>query len=229
MSVIYSARGISKRFGAVHALSDVDFDVVEGKGQRTGRRQWRRQVHIVEDHRRRAAARRRRPEARRPPAGDACDHRRSARRHCDGLAGIEPVPGADRGRESPAWRRAAAPGKRAAPSAAAPTPSSNSSACTSSLRMPLHRLTSGGPAIGRNRSRAYCKIRVSLFSTSRRRRCMSPRSNVSTRSFAACAIPASASSMSAISSRNCWRYPTIWSFSATASEFRRTSRRQPIS
>jgi ribose transport system ATP-binding protein len=31
VSVIYSARGISKRFGAVHALSDVDFDVVEGK------------------------------------------------------------------------------------------------------------------------------------------------------------------------------------------------------
>ena len=31
MSVIYSARGISKRFGAVHALQDVDFDVVEGK------------------------------------------------------------------------------------------------------------------------------------------------------------------------------------------------------
>ena len=31
MSVIYSARGISKRFGAVHALSDVDFDVIEGK------------------------------------------------------------------------------------------------------------------------------------------------------------------------------------------------------
>ena len=31
MSVIYSARGISKRFGAVHALSEVDFDVIEGK------------------------------------------------------------------------------------------------------------------------------------------------------------------------------------------------------
>ena len=31
MSVIYSARGINKRFGAVHALSEVDFDVVEGK------------------------------------------------------------------------------------------------------------------------------------------------------------------------------------------------------
>ena len=31
MSVIYSARGISKRFGAVQALSDVDFDVVDGK------------------------------------------------------------------------------------------------------------------------------------------------------------------------------------------------------
>src|SRR6202030_3280113 len=31
VSVIYSARGISKRFGAVQALSDVDFDVVEGK------------------------------------------------------------------------------------------------------------------------------------------------------------------------------------------------------
>jgi ABC-type sugar transport system ATPase subunit len=31
VSVIYSARGISKRFGAVHALSDVDFDVIEGK------------------------------------------------------------------------------------------------------------------------------------------------------------------------------------------------------
>ncbi len=31
MSVIYSARGINKRFGAVHALSEVDFDVIEGK------------------------------------------------------------------------------------------------------------------------------------------------------------------------------------------------------
>jgi len=31
MTVIYSARGISKRFGAVHALSDVAFDVVEGQ------------------------------------------------------------------------------------------------------------------------------------------------------------------------------------------------------
>jgi len=31
VSVIYSARGISKRFGAVHALQGVDFDVVEGK------------------------------------------------------------------------------------------------------------------------------------------------------------------------------------------------------
>jgi ribose transport system ATP-binding protein len=31
VSVIYSARAISKRFGAVHALSDVDFDVIEGK------------------------------------------------------------------------------------------------------------------------------------------------------------------------------------------------------
>ena len=31
MSVIYSARGISKRFGAVQALSGVDFDVVDGK------------------------------------------------------------------------------------------------------------------------------------------------------------------------------------------------------
>ena len=31
MSVIYSARGISKRFGAVPALQGVDFDVVEGK------------------------------------------------------------------------------------------------------------------------------------------------------------------------------------------------------
>ncbi len=31
MSVIYSAKAISKRFGAVHALSDVDFDVVEGQ------------------------------------------------------------------------------------------------------------------------------------------------------------------------------------------------------
>src|ERR1700719_653567 len=31
LSVVYSARGISKRFGAVHALSDVDFDVIEGK------------------------------------------------------------------------------------------------------------------------------------------------------------------------------------------------------
>jgi ABC-type sugar transport system ATPase subunit len=31
LSVIYSAKGISKRFGAVQALSDVDFDVVQGK------------------------------------------------------------------------------------------------------------------------------------------------------------------------------------------------------
>ena len=31
MSVIYSARGVSKRFGAVPALQGVDFDVVEGK------------------------------------------------------------------------------------------------------------------------------------------------------------------------------------------------------
>jgi ABC-type sugar transport system ATPase subunit len=31
LSVVYSARGISKRFGAVRALSDVDFDVVQGK------------------------------------------------------------------------------------------------------------------------------------------------------------------------------------------------------
>ncbi len=31
MSVIYAASGISKRFGAVQALSDVNFDVVEGK------------------------------------------------------------------------------------------------------------------------------------------------------------------------------------------------------
>ena len=31
VSVIYSARGISKRFGAVPALQGVDFDVVEGK------------------------------------------------------------------------------------------------------------------------------------------------------------------------------------------------------
>src|SRR5580658_39608 len=31
MSIIYSAKAISKRFGAVHALSDVDFDVVEGQ------------------------------------------------------------------------------------------------------------------------------------------------------------------------------------------------------
>src|ERR1700678_4757883 len=31
MTVIYAARGINKRFGAVHALSDVDFDVIEGK------------------------------------------------------------------------------------------------------------------------------------------------------------------------------------------------------
>ena len=31
MSVIYSAKGISKRFGAVQALDNVDFDVIEGK------------------------------------------------------------------------------------------------------------------------------------------------------------------------------------------------------
>jgi ABC-type sugar transport system ATPase subunit len=31
VSVVYSARGISKRFGAVQALSGVDFDVVDGK------------------------------------------------------------------------------------------------------------------------------------------------------------------------------------------------------
>jgi ABC-type sugar transport system ATPase subunit len=31
MSVIYSARGISKRFGAVHALSNVNFDVIDGQ------------------------------------------------------------------------------------------------------------------------------------------------------------------------------------------------------
>ena len=31
MSVIYSARGISKRFGVVQALSGVDLDVVQGK------------------------------------------------------------------------------------------------------------------------------------------------------------------------------------------------------
>ena len=31
VSVIYSARGISKRFGAVQALNGVDFDVVDGK------------------------------------------------------------------------------------------------------------------------------------------------------------------------------------------------------
>jgi ABC-type sugar transport system ATPase subunit len=31
VSVIYSARGVSKRFGAVPALQGVDFDVVEGK------------------------------------------------------------------------------------------------------------------------------------------------------------------------------------------------------
>jgi ribose transport system ATP-binding protein len=31
MTVIYAARGINKRFGAVQALHDVDFDVIEGK------------------------------------------------------------------------------------------------------------------------------------------------------------------------------------------------------
>ena len=31
LSAIYSARGISKRFGVVHALSGVDLDVVQGK------------------------------------------------------------------------------------------------------------------------------------------------------------------------------------------------------
>ena len=31
LSVVYSAKRISKRFGAVQALSDVDFDVVRGK------------------------------------------------------------------------------------------------------------------------------------------------------------------------------------------------------
>jgi ABC-type sugar transport system ATPase subunit len=31
MTVIYSAKNISKRFGAVHALDGVDFDVIEGK------------------------------------------------------------------------------------------------------------------------------------------------------------------------------------------------------
>ncbi len=44
LSAIYSARGISKRFGVVQALSGVDLDVVQGKtlglsadDQRTGR------------------------------------------------------------------------------------------------------------------------------------------------------------------------------------------------
>ena len=31
MGIIYSAKGISKRFGALYALDDVDFDVVQGK------------------------------------------------------------------------------------------------------------------------------------------------------------------------------------------------------
>ena len=50
---------------------------------------------------------------------------------------------------------------------------------------------------------------------------MSPRWSVCTTSSAACAIPASASSMSAIFSKNCWRFPTISSFCATAGAFRR--------
>jgi D-xylose transport system ATP-binding protein len=31
LSIVYSARAISKRFGVVQALSDVDLDVIEGK------------------------------------------------------------------------------------------------------------------------------------------------------------------------------------------------------
>jgi ABC-type Fe3+/spermidine/putrescine transport system ATPase subunit len=74
-----------------------------------------------------------------------------------------------------------------------------------------------------------CKIRVFSSSMNRRRHCMSPKSNVSTTSFAASASQASASSIAVTFSRNCWRCPTILPFCATASTSPGIFRRQAIS
>ena len=48
------AAGISKSFGGVAALRDVDFSLRAGRDPRPGRRERRRQVDADEDHRRRA-------------------------------------------------------------------------------------------------------------------------------------------------------------------------------
>ena len=57
-SPLLELRGISKRFGAVQALTDVDFEVLSGRGRRAGRRQRRWQVHADQDHRRDLSTRR---------------------------------------------------------------------------------------------------------------------------------------------------------------------------
>jgi ABC-type taurine transport system ATPase subunit len=96
MSVIYAARGISKRFGAVHALSDVDFDVIEGKVNGLVGANGAGKSTLAEDHRWRAAAGRRRIEARRPTAGHGLDRGCGPRGDSDCLPGAQPVPGAER-------------------------------------------------------------------------------------------------------------------------------------
>ena len=49
---LLTLQGVSKRFGAVQALSDVDFEVHAGRGRRARRRQRRRQVHAGQGDRR---------------------------------------------------------------------------------------------------------------------------------------------------------------------------------
>ena len=56
---LLSLRGITKSFGAVDVLQDVDLDVCPGPGHRAGRRQRRRQVDPDQGHRRHLPLRRR--------------------------------------------------------------------------------------------------------------------------------------------------------------------------
>ena len=84
-------RGVSKNFGAVHALADVDLDIPAGQVTALDRRQRRRQVGADQVHRRDPHPRLGRDPLGRPPGPHPDAPRRRRARHRDGPPGPRPV------------------------------------------------------------------------------------------------------------------------------------------
>ena len=227
MSVIYAARNVTKRFGPVYALDDVDFDVVDGKinglvgANGAGKSTLLKIIAgaLSPDG----------GELRldgKPLAMTSIEDAARARDR-DRVAGTQSVPRSER-RRKPVARARRRRLERAARVRAQRRRGIGKTRRCRHAQEPAAAAAAGGPAASSRSRGRFCKSRACSFSTSRRRRCTPPKCSVCMTSSAACAIPASASSMSATFWKNCWKSRITSSSCATGGASPRRSRRASI-